>query len=40
MDDHEIEACRQAVSDFRASRGIADQIKEIDGYGFCWQKSG
>ena len=40
VDDYEIEACRQAVTDFRASIGITDQIQGIDGYGVCWQKGG
>jgi hypothetical protein len=40
VDDYEIEACKQAVTEFRASRGISDQINEIDGYGVCWQKAG
>jgi hypothetical protein len=40
IDDYEIEACRQAVTDFRASRGVTDQINAIDGYGVCWQKAG
>jgi hypothetical protein len=40
VDDYEIEACRQAVTDFRASRDVTDRIKEIDGYGVCWQKAG
>lgn len=38
VDDYEIEACRQAVTDFRASRDVTDPIQEIDGYGVCWQK--
>jgi precorrin-6B methylase 2 len=40
VDDYEIEACRQAVTDFRAARGVTEEIKEIDGYGVCWQKAG
>jgi hypothetical protein len=40
VDDYEIEACRQAVTDFRASRGVTDEINAIDGYGVCWQKAG
>lgn len=38
VDDYEIEACRQAVTDFRAARGVADEINPIDGYGVCWRK--
>jgi len=40
VDDYEIEACRQAVTDFRAARGVTDEINPIDGYGVCWQKRG
>jgi hypothetical protein len=40
VDDYEIEACRRAVSDFRSARGVTDEIRPIDGYGVCWQKSG
>jgi hypothetical protein len=40
VDDYEIEACRKAVTDFRASKNVTDQIQSIDGYGVCWQKSG
>jgi hypothetical protein len=40
VDDYEIEACQEAVTDFRASRGVTDPINAIDGYGICWQKSG
>jgi O-methyltransferase len=40
VDDYEIEACRQAVTDFRAARGVTDEIRPIDGYGVCWQKAG
>jgi hypothetical protein len=38
VDDYEIPACRQAVRDFRARRGIAEPIIEIDWTGICWQK--
>ena len=40
VDDYDIEACRQAVTDFRAARGVTERINPIDGYGVCWQKSG
>jgi hypothetical protein len=40
VDDYEIPACRQAVSDFRDRRGIDDPIIEVDWTGICWQKSG
>jgi hypothetical protein len=39
VDDYEIEACRRAVTDFRAARGVTDEISPIDGYGVCWRKS-
>ena len=34
-----VDGCRQAVNDFRARRGIRDEIVEIDGVGVYWQKS-
>jgi hypothetical protein len=40
VDDYEIEACRQAVTDFRAARGVTDRINAIDDNGVCWQKAG
>lgn len=40
VDDYEIDACRQAVTDFRAARGVTDEINAIDGYGVCWRKAG
>ena len=40
VDDYEIEACRQAVTDFRAARGVTEQINSIDENGVCWQKAG
>ena len=39
VDDYDIEACRQAVTDFRAARGVTDEINPIDGYGVCWRKA-
>lgn len=39
VDDYEIEACRRAVTDFRKACDIDEPIKEIDGYGVCWQKA-
>jgi O-methyltransferase len=39
IDDYILEACRQAVLDFRASRGITDEIKDIDGTGVYWQRT-
>ena len=40
IDDYEIEACRQAVTDFRASMGVTEPINPIDENGVCWQKAG
>jgi O-methyltransferase len=40
VDDYDIEACRQAVTDFRAARGVTDEINPIDENGVCWQKAG
>jgi hypothetical protein len=41
VDDYRVvEGCRKAVDEFRAGRGIADEIIEIDGVGVFWQKSG
>jgi O-methyltransferase len=38
-DYHAIKACRQAVTDYRATHGISAQIVEIDGTGVLWRKS-
>jgi len=41
VDDYRVLApCRQAVHDFRERTGIADPIREIDGTGVFWKKSG
>lgn len=40
VDDYlSIPACEQAVRDFRAERGITDNIREIDWTGVYWQRS-
>jgi len=40
VDDYgAIPACRKAVTDYRASRGIQDMIREIDWTGVYWKKS-
>jgi len=40
VDDYRVvEGCRRAVDEFRAGRGIADEIVEIDGVGVFWQKT-
>lgn len=39
VDDYgNIEACRQAVTGFRAANGITDAIQNIDGAGVYWRK--
>jgi len=37
-DYHAIEACRQAVTDYRDSDGTSAEIAEIDGSGVFWRK--
>lgn len=37
-DYHAIDACRQAVADYRTAHGITAQIEEIDGTGVLWRK--
>jgi O-methyltransferase len=37
-DYHAIEACRQAVTDYRAKHGVSAEIVEIDGTGVLWRK--
>lgn len=40
VDDYGIPAgCRQAVQDFRASRGITEEIRDIDGIGVFWRRT-
>jgi hypothetical protein len=39
IDDYILEGCRRAVQDFRAARGITDEIKDIDGTGVYWQRT-
>lgn len=39
VDDYgAIAPCRQAVSDFRAEKGITKPIQDIDGIGVFWRK--
>ena len=38
-DYHSIEACRQAVEDYRSAHGIDDEIQRVDWTGVWWQKS-
>jgi O-methyltransferase len=37
-DYHALEACRQAVADYRAKHGVFAEIVEIDGTGVFWRK--
>jgi O-methyltransferase len=37
-DYHAIDACRQAVTDYREKHSISDNIVEIDGTGVFWRK--
>lgn len=37
-DYHPIDACRQAVTDYRTKHGITAEIVEIDGTGVLWRK--
>jgi len=37
-DYHALEACRQAVADYRAKHGVSAEIVEIDGTGVFWRK--
>lgn len=40
IDDYgALQACRAAVTDYRAHNGVADQIEEIDWTGVFWRKS-
>lgn len=37
-DYHAIDACRQAVADYRTAHGVTAEIEEIDGTGVLWRK--
>ncbi|AYE95589.1 macrocin O-methyltransferase [Mycobacterium paragordonae] len=39
-DYHSIDACRQAVADYRARHGVSEEILEIDGSGVLWRRKG
>jgi len=39
VDDYHLAGCRQAVQDYRASHGIDEEIRDIDGMGVYWQKA-
>jgi O-methyltransferase len=40
VDDYgDIDACRQAVHDYRDAHGIAEPILEVDRSGVCWKRS-
>jgi len=40
IDDHAVQACADAVRDYRAQKGITDAIQEIDWTGIYWRKGG
>jgi hypothetical protein len=40
VDDYGISTCRAAIDDFRAARGISDEIIDIDGAAVRWRRSG
>lgn len=40
VDDYKLKPCKQAVDEFRASRGITDPIEIIDWTGIYWRKNG
>jgi O-methyltransferase len=42
VDDYGIpeDTCRRAISDFRESKGIAEPIQDIDGFGVFWRLAG
>lgn len=39
IDDFQIEACAQAVHDFRKTQGIEDEIREVDWLASFWQRT-
>jgi O-methyltransferase len=40
VDDYALPGCKAAVDDFRASRGIRDELTVVDWTGVSWRKSG
>ena len=38
-DYHAIAACEKAVTDFRTTHGITEEIHEVDGTGVFWRKA-
>ncbi len=38
VDDHSIDACRQAMTDYRAAHGVTEPIEPIDTSGVFWRK--
>ena len=38
VDDYSLDCCKEAIADFRNSRGISDEIIEIDWTGVYWKK--
>jgi O-methyltransferase len=39
VDDYYLPPCAKAIHDFRAARGIADEMQDIDGRGIYWRRS-
>jgi O-methyltransferase len=39
IDDYALEACKQAVEDFRLDRGIDDELQRIDWTGVYWRRT-
>ena len=39
VDDYILDACREAVHEYRDRNGITDEIHEIDRQGVYWRKS-
>ena len=39
IDDYILKGCNRAVHDFRATWGVSDKIRDIDGTGVYWQRT-
>ena len=37
VDDYQIPACKEAISDYRSQQGISSPIQPIDGFGVFWK---
>ena len=40
VDDYDVPACKQAVSEYRDQHGIAETIQTVDWTGVFWRKEG